>query len=51
MLSVGQGDGICIQSDENIVFFIDGGSSDRKSLGEYTLIPYFKAVGIDRVDY
>ncbi len=51
MLSVGQGDGICIQSDEDIVFFIDGGSSDRKNLGEYTLIPYFNAMGIDYVDY
>lgn len=51
MLSVGQGDGIYIESKEGVKFFIDGGSSSEKELGKYTLSPYFKSFGIKNIDY
>jgi competence protein ComEC len=48
-LDVGQGDGICIQ-DEDTVYLIDGGSSSKRGLGEYTLLPYLLSEGITEVD-
>lgn len=51
MLSVGQGDGIYIESKEGVKFFIDGGSSSEKELAKYTLSPYFKSFGIKNIDY
>lgn len=51
MLSVGQGDGIFVQSPENASFFIDGGSTSKKDLGKYTIIPYLKSRGVSRIDY
>ena len=49
VLSVGQGDGICIKSRE-ATMFIDGGSSSKSALSEYTLLPFFLSEGIDRLD-
>lgn len=49
-LDVGQGDGICIQS-KDVVILVDGGSSDKRKLGERVLIPFLKSQGISRVDY
>ncbi|MCR5097356.1 MAG: DNA internalization-related competence protein ComEC/Rec2 [Lachnospiraceae bacterium] len=51
MLSVGQGDGLCIRSCEGEVFMVDGGSSSTDELGRYTLLPYLKYKGIDHVTY
>jgi competence protein ComEC len=48
-LDVGQGDGICIQ-DEDTVYLIDCGSSNKRGLGEYTLLPYLLSEGITEVD-
>jgi competence protein ComEC len=48
-LDVGQGDGICIQ-DEDTVYLIDCGSSSKRGLGEYTLLPYLLSEGITEVD-
>lgn len=49
-LDVGQGDGICIQTDEGKVFFIDGGSSSEKSVGKYRLAPFLKYYGVSYLD-
>ncbi len=49
-LDVGQGDGICIRTEE-MVILVDGGSSDRKNLGKQVLVPFLKSQGIGKVDY
>ncbi|MGN0346642.1 MAG: ComEC/Rec2 family competence protein [Lachnospiraceae bacterium] len=49
-LDVGQGDGICIQN-ENMVCFVDGGSSSKKELANYQIIPFLKYYGIATVNY
>ena len=51
MLSVGQGDGLCIIAPEGEVFMVDGGSSSTDELGRYTLLPYLRYKGIDHVSY
>ena len=49
-LDVGQGDGICIRT-EDMVVLVDGGSTDRRNLGEQVLEPFLKSQGISQVDY
>lgn len=51
MLSVGQGDGIYIQSPTGEDFFIDGGSSSVKGVGEYVIEPFLKYHGVRRISY
>ena len=48
-LNVGQGDGICVETNEE-VFLIDCGSTSEKDIGEYTLIPFLKYHGINEID-
>ncbi len=48
-LDVGQGDGIVLQSGGNRML-VDGGSSSRKNIGKYVLIPYLKYEGIAYLD-
>ena len=53
MLDVGQGDGMCIQTGREgggLTFLIDGGSSSRQKLGQYTLLPFLKYRGISCID-
>ena len=50
VLDVGQGDGICIQN-EDMVYFVDGGSSSKKELANYQIIPFLKYYGIGTVNY
>ncbi len=65
-LDVGQGDGIyiCIPPKESVFsdiipislgqethIFIDGGSSDEKELGRYTILPFLKSKDIHHIDY
>jgi competence protein ComEC len=50
-LDVGQGDGIYIATGDGTRYFIDGGSSDEKNLGKYTLLPFLKSNRINRIDY
>ena len=50
VLDVGQGDGICIQN-EDMVYFVDGGSSSKKELANYQIIPFLKYYGIATVNY
>lgn len=50
MLSVGQGDGIYMESGCGEHFFIDGGSTSEEELGKYTLQPFLFARGIGHID-
>ena len=49
MLDVGQGDCILVEAEEK-KFLIDAGSSSKKKVGEYKIIPALKALGINRLD-
>lgn len=48
-LDVGQGDGIVVQ-EKNYCFLIDGGSSNKKNIGQYQILPFLKSEGISFVD-
>lgn len=48
-LDVGQGDGAVVEW-EGGCFLIDGGSSNKMNLGQYQLLPYLKARGVQYVD-
>lgn len=50
-LDVGQGDGIYICDGEGGDFFIDGGSTDEKEVGERRILPFLKSNGIKNIDY
>lgn len=50
MIDVGQGDCSVIQSRQGEAFLIDGGSTSESKLWEYTLQPYFKAMGIREIE-
>ena len=50
-LDVGQGDCIIIKNDNGKVYMIDGGSSDKDSVGKYIITPYLKYYGIEKIDY
>ncbi len=50
VLDVGQGDCICVRTEQGRIYLFDGGSSSRSRAGEYVLIPYLKSQGISRVD-
>lgn len=49
-LDVGQGDGIYIQAENGNSFFIDGGSTDEKQVGEYRILPFLKCRGVGKID-
>ena len=48
-LDVGQGDGIFLQAGAKTML-VDCGSSQKKSLGEDTLVPFLKSRGVTAVD-
>ncbi len=50
MIDVGQGDCFLISLPSGEHILVDGGSSDVKNVGEYRLLPYLKAQGIDTLD-
>lgn len=50
MVDVGQGDGIWIESPDGNHYLIDGGSTSKKQLAKYTLLPYLKYTNTDRID-
>lgn len=50
-LYVGQGDGIFIRGGNGAAFLVDGGSSDKKKLYEYTLEPFLMSKGVAKLDY
>ena len=51
MLDVGQGDGIFVRGPYGGTYFIDGGSSDVKSVGEYRIEPFLLSAGTKQLDY
>lgn len=51
MLDVGQGDGLYLKGPLGRSYFIDGGSSDVSSVGQYRIEPFLKAKGTGVLDY
>lgn len=51
ILDVGQGDGICYRFSSGDGIFIDGGSTDRKNVGENVILPFLKYNGMDHISY
>ncbi len=49
-LDVGQGDCVVVELDSGEVFVFDCGSTSRKQVGEYVLVPFLKSRGIQNVD-
>ena len=49
-LDIGQGDCISVQLPEKQNFLIDGGSSNKKNIARYQILPYLKSQGIAVVD-
>lgn len=49
-LDVGQGDGIFISEANSGCYLIDGGSSSKKDVGTYQILPFLKAKGVGRLD-
>lgn len=50
-LSVGQGDGIFIHTDNGSNILIDGGSTTEKQVAKNRITPYLKSQGIRKIDY
>ena len=50
-LDVGQGDGIYISAGDGTSYFIDGGSSNVKDVGENRILPFLKSKGVKSIDY
>lgn len=48
-LDVGQGDGICVETAQN-VWMIDCGSTSEEGIGKYVVAPFLKYRGIKEVD-
>ena len=51
VLDVGQGDGTFLRTKEKAAVFVDGGSSNIKSVGTYRILPFLKAKGVRKIDY
>jgi len=49
MIDVGQGDGIVVSSGK-MNMLIDGGSTSKKNVGRYQIIPFLKYKGIGKLD-
>ena len=49
-LDIGQGDGIVIQLPGGKNIMVDGGSSNKKNIASYQLLPYLKNQGISVID-
>nr|MBQ8251898.1 DNA internalization-related competence protein ComEC/Rec2 [Lachnospiraceae bacterium] len=49
MLSIGQGDCICMRDGKGKVVLLDGGSTDVNEAGTYRLLPFLKYNGISKI--
>lgn len=50
VLDVGQGDACFLRTGQGYNIFVDGGSTDIKSVGEYRILPFLKYKGADKID-
>ncbi|MCM1282046.1 MAG: DNA internalization-related competence protein ComEC/Rec2 [Muribaculaceae bacterium] len=51
VLDVGQGDGICICTEDHTAMFIDGGSTDVSQVGSRRILPFLKYNGVRKISY
>lgn len=51
MLDVGQGESIFIKMPSGETVLIDGGSTSKRNVAEYTILPALKYYGTDHLDY
>ena len=51
MLDVGQGECIFLKTPANETVLIDGGSTSKKHIADYTILPALKYYGTDHLDY
>ncbi|MCR5144460.1 MAG: ComEC/Rec2 family competence protein [Lachnospiraceae bacterium] len=51
MLDCGQGDSIYIADDNGLRYFIDGGSTSVKNVGQYRILPFLQFKGAKHIDY
>ncbi len=51
VLDVGQGDAVFLSAFGDASVFIDGGSSSKKRVGTYCILPFLKYRGVRRIDY
>lgn len=49
-LDIGQGDCAVLSVPGGVTFLVDGGSSNKKNIAQYQILPYLKNQGISRVD-
>ncbi len=49
-IDVGQGDGLCILSEQGQAVLVDGGSSDVKKVYQYRIEPMLKYYGVRKID-
>ncbi len=49
-LDVGQGDGIFVRTESGVNLFVDGGSSSKSKVGEYSIKRFLKYNGIKQID-
>ena len=50
MLDVGQGQCVVVQTPERQTFLLDAGSTSAEGAGKYTMVPYLKYIGANRID-
>lgn len=50
MVDVGQGDCIYLSEESGIRLLIDGGSSDKKDVAKYQIMPFLKYEGVSHLD-
>lgn len=50
MLDVGQGECICVETQEHHFYLIDAGSSSNRSAGKYQIIPFLEYSGARRLE-
>lgn len=46
MLDVGQGECVCVETGRHHVYLLDAGSSSRKRVGQYQIIPFLEYSGV-----